>query len=95
MKPRNKLWENLAGQSDLPDEVFPGQSLIEIIEDRRVLIENHCGVKEYGSETICVQVKFGILRICGNNLHLRCMTRTKLVIAGCIQSISISRRTKP
>ena len=90
----NKLWETLSGQTDLPDEVFPGQSLIEIVEDRRVLIENHCGVKEYGRELICVQVKFGTLKICGNNLQLRCMTNTKLVISGCIQSIAINRRTK-
>lgn len=94
MNRRNKLWEALSSQTDLPDEVFPGQSLIEIVEDHRVLIENHLGVKEYGPEAICVQVNFGILRVCGSSLHLRCMTRTKLVISGCIQSITIHRRTK-
>lgn len=92
MKRKNELWEALSGQADLPDEVFPGQSLIEIVEDRRVLIENHRGVKEYGPDTICVHVKFGMLRICGSNLHLRCMTRSKLVISGCIESITIQRR---
>lgn len=95
MKQGMKLWETLCRQTDLPDEVFPGQSLIEIVDDRRVLVENHRGVKEYGPEAICVQVKFGMLRICGKNLHLRCMTRTKLVISGCIHNITISRRGKP
>lgn len=94
MRQGNKLWETLSGQTDLPDEAFPGQSVTEIVDDSRVLIENHCGVREYGRDVICVQLKFGILRICGRDLHLRCMTRTKLVISGCIQSVNILRRAK-
>ena len=91
MKQGKMLWEQFAGDADLPDEVFPGQSLIEIINDRRVLIENHGGIKEYGSEKICVKLKFGVATIFGTSLTIRCMTRSKLVICGCIQCIQLNR----
>lgn len=91
MKYENHFWERISSEADLPDEVFPGQSLVEVVGDRRVLIENHRGVKEYGTEKICVKVKHGTILICGSNLTLRCMTRSQLVISGCIQSILINR----
>ena len=46
----NRLWEQL----DLPGESLPGQVLIEISGDNRVLIEHHRGVMEYGKEKICI-----------------------------------------
>ena len=88
----NRFWEHLSRQADLPDEVFPGQPLVEIVGDRRVLIEHHHGVKEYGPEKICVRVNYGSIQVCGNNLHLRCMTRSQLVISGCICGIALIRK---
>ena len=92
MQKGTRLWEQFSHVADLPDEVFPGQTLIEIVGDQRILIEHHKGVKEYGHERICVRVNFGILQIHGKSLHLRCMTRTQLVICGCIQDISLIRK---
>lgn len=94
MKKGNGLWERLSQAADLPDEVFPGQTLIEIVDDRRVLIEHHRGVQEYGQERICVRVTFGVLQVCGKALHLRCMTRNQLVICGCIQGITLLRKER-
>lgn len=88
----NRLWERIFQQADLPDEVFPGQPLVEIVGNWRVLMEHHCGVKEYGPEKICVRVKYGVVQICGNGLHLRCMTKNQLVISGCICSITLLRK---
>ena len=95
MRKENRLWELLSQAADLPDEVFPGQTLVEIVDDRRVLIENHRGVREYGHEKICVQVSYGMLQVCGQALHLRCMTRSQLVISGCIRGISLIRKEWP
>ena len=93
---RNGDWmQRLRDQMALDAQTLPGVPLVEIAGQNRVLIENHRGVKEYGPETICVHVKFGMLRICGSKLHLRCMTRSKLVISGCIESINIHRRATP
>ena len=88
MKERRDLWDRL----DLPGESFPGQVLVEIAGDSRVLIEHHRGVREYSRQKIGVKVKYGVVEVCGNCLELRCMTREQLVISGKIDSVSLIRR---
>ena len=74
------------------NNALPGVPIVELAGDRRVLIENHRGVMEYGTERICVKVKCGILCICGQNMELARMTKEQLVIAGIIRSVTIQRR---
>ena len=88
MKRRQDFWE----QMDLPGESFPGQVLVEITGDNRVLIENHRGVREYSREQIGVNVKYGFVQICGSCLELRCMTKDQLVISGRIDGVMLKRR---
>lgn len=88
MKGRNNLWEHL----DLPGESLPGQVLVEIAGENRVLIEHHRGVREYSRERIGVNVNYGIVEICGSCLDLRCMTRAQLVISGKIEKVILKRR---
>ncbi len=89
------LWERLARQTDLQEELFPGQTLVELLGQGRVLVEGHRGVREYSRERIGVKVSYGILCVCGSGLELRCMTREKLIIAGRIDGITLNRRTNP
>ena len=92
---RNKLLiERLSDAADLPDAPIPGLPLIELVGDTRVLMENHCGVTEYGKERICVKVKFGQVCISGQDLNLAKMTRSQLVICGKIQSVEVYRGCK-
>ena len=77
---KRDLWDRL----DLPGESLPGQVVVEITGENRVLIEHHCGVREYSRERIGVKVKYGMLQVCGNCLELRCMTREQLVISGIV-----------
>lgn len=84
--------ERLAETTDLQGEAFPGQPLLEVYGDRRVLIEHHDGVTEYGREKIQVKVRYGYLCICGGCLELARMTAEQLVISGRIDSVSIIRR---
>ena len=90
-KGRN-LWEQLAENSDLPGEAIPGQSILELMGDNRVLIEQHRGVREYSRERIGVKVRFGVIFVCGCNLELIHMTKEQLVIRGRIDSITVQRR---
>ncbi len=85
---KRDLWDRL----DLPGESLPGQVVVEITGENRVLIEHHCGVREYSRERIGVKVKYGMLQVCGNCLELRCMTREQLVISGRIDCIVLKRR---
>ncbi len=83
--------DRLAAVTDLQDEPIPGLPLVEIAGDRRVLIENHQGVTQYGRQSIQVRVKFGAVCICGAGLELARMTRGQLVISGRIDSVSLLR----
>ncbi len=74
------------------EEPLPGQPIVELAGDRRVLIENHFGVKAYGREKIIVRVKYGWVSVCGCALELQRMTREQLIIRGRIDGISIQRR---
>jgi len=85
---KHDLWDRL----DLPGESLPGQVVVEITGENRVLIEHHCGVREYSRERIGVKVKYGVLQVCGSCLELRCMTREQLVISGKIDCIVLKRR---
>ena len=82
------FWERFS----LPGESLPGQVLVEITGENRVLIENHRGVREYSRDRIGVNVRYGVLLVCGSCLELRCMTREILVIRGRIDTITLKRR---
>ncbi len=79
---------------DLGGESLPGIPVLELAGDRRVLIENHLAVTEYGQEKISVRVKYGSICICGGCLELRQMHRGQLVITGRIDGISLVRRKR-
>jgi len=95
MKRESNLWERLMRETIIQEGTLPGQPLIEIAGDHRVLIESHCGVKEYSRERIRVMVRRGSVVITGNCLELRSMTRDQLVIFGCIDGVILKRREHP
>lgn len=80
------------GRADLSAEPLPGQPIVEIAGDRRVLIENHFGVKEYSREKIGVKVKYGLVCVCGCDLELIRMTKEQLIISGRIDAVTLIRR---
>ena len=86
------LWERLAQMAELPGEGIPGQSMVELLGESRVLIEGHRGVREYSREKIGVNVIYGTVCICGCNLELAHMTAQQLVIRGKIDTITLQRR---
>lgn len=86
------LLDRLTEDADLAAQPLPGQPIVEIAGDRRVLIENHFGVKEYGTQRITVKVKYGCVCICGEHLELMRMTREQLVICGRIDCVTVQRR---
>lgn len=87
--------QRIADGANLYGESLPGVPVMELAGDRRVLIERHEGVMEYGPEQICIRVKFGMLCISGCGLELRQMTRQQLIISGRIDCIRIHRRCCP
>ena len=86
------FWESLAMGADLPGEGIPGQCMVELLGEHRVLIEGHRGVREYSEEKIGVCVSFGTVCVSGCSLELAYMTRNQLVIRGKIHGITLHRR---
>jgi len=90
-KGRNFL-EHMMTQSSLSPDTVPGQPIVEIAGDRRVLIECHRGVLAYSRERIQVSVGYGCLCICGSGLEMVHMTKEKLIVSGRIESVHLQRR---
>lgn len=86
--------QHLADRTELESEALPGLPILEIAGDRRVLIERHGGVVEYGPERIQVRVAYGTVCVTGCGLELVRMTNRQLVIGGRIDSVCLQRRCK-
>ena len=91
MRKAQNILTRLSQAADLTDEPIPGCPLVEILDHRRVLIEHHKGVNEYGQCMIRVKVKFGSICVCGSGLELARMTKSQLVISGNIESVHLNR----
>lgn len=91
---RKRLMDKITESSALTENQFFGMPVIEIAGEKRVLIENHCGVREYGPEKISVNVKYGFINVCGEQLELAQMTKEQLVICGNISGVSLIRRQR-
>ena len=67
------------------------QPLVELTGCRRVLVENHSGVMAYSQEEITLRMRYGYLRVVGQNMILAEMRREQLVISGQIDGVFIHR----
>ena len=92
---RKSIWRNLLDSSGLEDECIPGQSVVELLGENRVLIENHRRIMEYDLERICIGVSYGVVSILGRNLRLRHVTNRKLLVTGRIERLELQRRRDP
>lgn len=92
MERRKGFLDRLAERADLPGEAMPGQPLLELVGDRRVLVENHRGVIQYSKERIGIRLSYGEVAVCGCGLELVRMSKEQLIIVGRIDGISLCRR---
>ncbi len=63
--------------------------LIEIIDNRRVLIENHVGIIDYGDNWITVKKLNGGINIIGTALYVSKISKEQIVINGQIEKIEL------
>lgn len=90
---RKTTWiRKLFDESNLPEESVGRESVVEILGDGRVLIENHSGVTHYCTDVIEVKVRYGAVCVAGCNLRLRLMSAEKLVVNGTIERVELIRR---
>lgn len=65
--------------------------LLEVIADRRVLVENYNGICQYSPECIQIRVDYGYILVQGDMLELSQMDREHVVICGRIFHIQLKR----
>ncbi len=82
-----KRFRQQAEQSLLVDDLAPQLARIEIIGDKRVLVENHKGILEYGDT--CMRINCGtmMIHIMGHNLTLRALSLSELAVTGKITAV--------
>ena len=86
---RRNILSRVIAAADLEADLTPGIPVVELVGNSRILIENHLSVLCYEKEKICVKMKYGYLRICGNELVIGRMAKCQLVIMGEVQSIQL------
>ena len=82
----------MADHAELTDEVIPGQPVVELLGEGRVLIEGHKGVAAYSDQEITVKTRLGVVKIAGSNLKLTSMSASRLVISGSISCVYLVGR---
>lgn len=87
LKKRREGLLHLAERFDLPPEALPTTTRLSVTAGRRLLLEQHRGILEYGEGRIVVSTREGRISISGSSLHLLAMNRGELVIGGNIQLV--------
>ena len=86
---REGLLERTARLLDLPADVVAGVPRVELTGDGELRMENHRGILDYSSEEIHVSGGKLAVRVLGENLELRAMSRTELLITGRIRAVEL------
>lgn len=91
MKIKNSFGNHLLRVSDMGETALPGQTLIELLNTERVIVENHKGVCLYSKEQVCIRACFGTVLITGNCLEIAKMSKEQLVVMGIIDAVTLER----
>ena len=74
--------EKAADVLDLPEEVVAGMPRITVTGCRRVMVENHKGILEYGDREIQINGGRMVLILRGSGLELKSLNTTELLVTG-------------
>lgn len=89
---KKSIMRQLNRVSELASTSLPRQTLVELLDTCRLIVENHKGVCQYSTEQICIRSYYGFVCIGGSGLHIARMTKEQLVITGNICSITTQRK---
>ena len=59
-----------------------------------VVVEGHKGIVDYTTEQVTLAVGKSLLRICGNNLHIKCLEKHFAVVTGKVLSVEVKTNEK-
>lgn len=85
------IFEKTSDIFGMPGDLAAGVFRITSTGGRKVMIENHRGILEYGDKTIKVNCGRTIVRIEGNELQVKSISASDMLITGEIEQICFER----
>ena len=79
--------ELLADRMELPTDALCGKAKLTVNGKRRLLIENHRGIREYEDDRIVVDCDGAVLTVRGSGLTLCAMNGSDMLIKGSLLSV--------
>lgn len=79
--------EKIAETYKVPKDVALGYSIISMVGNREVIIENYRGILEFSSESIRILCKLGQIKISGKKLNIEHYNNIEMRIVGSIEGI--------
>ncbi len=86
-KGADKLKERIAAAANMPRDVVLGDSVVTVIGNEEICIENYRGILEYTEELIRVQTKKGQIQVHGNRLQIAYYLNDEMKITGKIHTL--------
>lgn len=72
---------------ELPDGLLGHCTRIELIDDRRALLEGCCDIWEYEEDRVRAAVAGGAVQFLGQGLQLNCLSAESILITGRLFSV--------
>ena len=85
MKKIRAAAEELSDRLGLSEDLTFGSAKLTVIAGKKILVENHRGILEYGSDRIVINLDKGRIALSGCDFTLDAMNRNELLICGRLQ----------
>lgn len=83
----SNIREKMISAMDLPKDVVQGMSILTILGNHEICVENYRGIIEYTDTLIRIQTKEKQIKVQGNRLQIEYYTNDEMKIKGYIHSI--------
>ena len=84
---REQIRERIASAASMPKDVVMGASVVTMLGDFEVCIENYRGITEYTDSLVRVQTKGGQIRLTGRRLQIEYYTNDEMKVTGSVVSL--------
>ena len=86
-KNENSIKAQLVDSLKLPRDTVMGASIVTVIGNEQIMVENYRGILEYSCESVILQTKNCRIDICGTGLTITYYTNEDMKIEGKITQI--------
>lgn len=78
---------NISEILELPKDIIMDLPKVTIIGNIQIYISNHKGIIEYSLNTIRINTNNGVIKIIGEDLHIRTIMSEEIIVVGYIEKI--------